>query len=206
MRTRQPPSVAAWFLEHLSASRNDALAGDLSEEYQRGRSRWWYWKQVWIAILVSFFAEIRAHSLLAVRAVATGWAVWYLYSHFISLGVSWLLQPLEYSYPFAFGHVTPVVSVWWIVWLSVRAGSGWIVAKLHRNHATAMVMAFSASVLLWKLQMIPWTMHLALVSTGWDRYRQELIVNLMGITFPSLCILLGGLSGERSENRKESAG
>jgi signal peptidase I len=52
-RTR-PPIVATWLLERLGDKyRRDALTGDLLEEYQRGRSNAWYWRQVLCALIAS---------------------------------------------------------------------------------------------------------------------------------------------------------
>jgi len=47
MTAAKPPKAARWLLEHLGSSRmNDALIGDLSERYRKGRTRRWYWRQV----------------------------------------------------------------------------------------------------------------------------------------------------------------
>jgi hypothetical protein len=202
MRSRQAPATATWLLERFHCgSRSDSLTGDLIEEYQRGRSRVWYWKQVVIAIVVSFCTGIRAHSLLTLRAMATGWAVWYSYASL----KSWLFsqaffQTLAYKLPLAFGHA-PGGLVWWIARLSVWAGSGWLVARLHRDHATTMVLAFTASVFLWKLQILPWTCHLVVDAIGDPRYRLELLTEMMGIILPPLCILLGGLFGAGAQGQ-----
>ena len=52
MKSPQPPAVATWLLLHFASEQNrDALAGDLIEEYRRGRSESWYWRQVLIAIV-----------------------------------------------------------------------------------------------------------------------------------------------------------
>ena len=46
-----PPRVATWLLQHLGPRYQcDSLAGDLFEEYQQGRSRTWYWRQVIVAV------------------------------------------------------------------------------------------------------------------------------------------------------------
>jgi hypothetical protein len=46
MTERKPPSLAAWLLEWLGVSdANEPLVGDLTEEFQNGRSAAWYWRQ-----------------------------------------------------------------------------------------------------------------------------------------------------------------
>ena len=53
-RMRVPPRLAAWLLLSLgSGPFADALAGDLSEEFQRGRSGYWYWRQVAVALFLA---------------------------------------------------------------------------------------------------------------------------------------------------------
>jgi hypothetical protein len=80
VKPMQPPTAATWLLNKFGCA-NDALKGDLVEEYGRGRSRAWYWRQVLIAIAIGFSTEVIAHKLLALRAVITGWAVFYLLEH-----------------------------------------------------------------------------------------------------------------------------
>ena len=53
MTLRIPPRLAMWLLKHLGPSyRGESLAGDLFEEYQRDRTRAWYWRQTAAAILI----------------------------------------------------------------------------------------------------------------------------------------------------------
>jgi len=53
MKHPEPPIVATRLLEMLaSGPHDDALAGDLVEQYRQGRSAGWYWRQVLSAILV----------------------------------------------------------------------------------------------------------------------------------------------------------
>jgi hypothetical protein len=74
------PKVATWLLKRLNSTpNNDALIGDLVEQYLQGRSRLWYWKQAFLAIVVSLEREISKHPVLTLRAVASGWAVIFLY-------------------------------------------------------------------------------------------------------------------------------
>jgi len=60
MRPKNPPTIATWMLEHLTLGRqNEALAGDLLEDFRRGRPATWYWRQVLVAIVVGFAPELR---------------------------------------------------------------------------------------------------------------------------------------------------
>lgn len=64
MKREKPPAVARWILEHLvPGKKNDALAGDLLEEFRRGRSSTWYWRQVLSAFAVGCTQELRANWL-----------------------------------------------------------------------------------------------------------------------------------------------
>lgn len=83
MNARRPPSVAVWLLDRFGyTDENPALAGDILEEFQRGRSAAWYWRQAfmamargsrrrtrfvriyWLALLAGFAAELPAGYLL----------------------------------------------------------------------------------------------------------------------------------------------
>lgn len=47
MSERVPPKLASWLLRHGgSPFYGESLEGDLFEQYQEGRSRAWYWRQV----------------------------------------------------------------------------------------------------------------------------------------------------------------
>jgi hypothetical protein len=70
MRRREPPSLATWMLEHLTpAGRDEALGGDLLEEFRRGRSEGWYWWQVLSACSVAWLNSLRARGSLLVFAL-----------------------------------------------------------------------------------------------------------------------------------------
>jgi hypothetical protein len=53
MRASRPPRLADWLLFRLaSGSKRHSLVGDLNEQYERGRSSLWYWRQAAKAIIL----------------------------------------------------------------------------------------------------------------------------------------------------------
>jgi hypothetical protein len=77
MNRFDPPYLATWMLEHwMLGSSNNALAGDLLEEFRSGRAgrtRAWYWRQVIVAIAISCSREILNHRSVMLFAVM--WSV-----------------------------------------------------------------------------------------------------------------------------------
>lgn len=158
MTPKQPPVVATWLLRHLGSSpNNDAVLGDLAEEYSR-KGAMWYWRQVLKAIPVSAFREARGHKWMAARAVVVGLAVWTVFvgfymrptlngrlTYFGSTVIdeykiptiaspSYLLwAPVALSAVVSFKPSNPVVFRLWIqilLPLTVWAICGWIVARV----------------------------------------------------------------------------
>jgi hypothetical protein len=75
MNRQGPPIFATWLLQHLGDPyRREALIGDLIEEYRRGRSNAWYWRQVSFAALAGGLSALR-RKLPALRAVLAWWCV-----------------------------------------------------------------------------------------------------------------------------------
>lgn len=71
MRHSDPPRIATWLLEHWTpGARNDALAGDLLEEFRSGRTGAWYWRQVLTAIALGCVQEILNHRTMLLYAAA----------------------------------------------------------------------------------------------------------------------------------------
>jgi hypothetical protein len=192
MRSSQPPVVATWVLTRF-CNRNEVLAGDLVEEYARGRTVVWYWRQVVMAILVGCGSEIRMHKLLTVRAVITGWAALILSSYLITL-------PLYKLYSRALGALGlgPLWFWWWhyytypIVFLPCVGGflSGWLVARFHRTYRVAMVTMYVLSV---ALARFPEFFRLATNSVSNSRFVPYLVNYLLIESLFVVSILLGGL-------------
>ena len=145
MKRSQPPVLATWLLEHARFSTTDgAIAGDLLEEFHRGRSAAWYWRQVLAAIVVGCASEARHHRVLAIRAILITWAANY--------GDLLLGRRVLYE---LFGNrrlpgLTIQLAMWAICFLG-GATSGLIVALLHRRYRNAMLLTSAGALLGWAL-------------------------------------------------------
>jgi hypothetical protein len=72
MTPMPPPFLATWLLEHLiPGPRNEALAGDLLEEFSGGRPASWYWRQALAVLLLAC-----SRQLLNNRGVLMFTALW----------------------------------------------------------------------------------------------------------------------------------
>jgi len=69
-----PPSLATKLLEAFVSQRtSQPLVGDLIEQYARGRSRAWYWRQVFLAVVISAYREVRMRKLQTISAILIGY-------------------------------------------------------------------------------------------------------------------------------------
>ena len=83
---RQPPGLAVLMVSRL-APFHESIDGDLLEDFQRGRSSLWYWRQAVWTILWTVSMELRRDPLQAVRMICTGmgltgllrWLFWKLW-------------------------------------------------------------------------------------------------------------------------------
>lgn len=186
-----PPRLADRLLVHLlPTSRTDTLVGDLHEQYQRGRSRLWYWRQVIEALVLSLTADLRSHQLLTLRGLALGWAILLFGDLFVLRPLwrldHWLFMSGLVSHYAAFsGPVSTALLV-----ALVGAGCGWTVGRTHRACAVPIAFAFALSVEAYATMVLAWWFvpHLTVV------YWPGVVVRLSLTTILApLSILIGGL-------------
>ena len=108
----KPRAVPTWLLRNLGL--DDAVVGDLVEQYQSGRSTRWVWRQA----LIATFVMARKHAVLTIGAVVLGWAAVWLFFGFVGAQ----LARLD-SYLIAKGLVEPYSAAWWL--RGVVCGSWW---------------------------------------------------------------------------------
>jgi len=119
-----PPHIATWMLEHWTPGlRNDALAGDLLEQFRSGRSDRavaWYWRQVFAAIASGCIREILNHRSAIFFAVL--WSMvspsWVVLStnvevHSRALGLMWQMDwPWSSICAIALSFSTSLLFIW----------------------------------------------------------------------------------------------
>jgi hypothetical protein len=137
----QPPAAATWLLERFTA--DEALVGDLIEQYWH-RSPIWYWKQALSAIIVGTSEEIASHKWLTVRALTIGYTVWFVLINLLLHGfvAPWLNRWMATTESVVARVSTAGVPL--VVYFAVMFGNGWVIARLHRPHQNAMVLAYVA--------------------------------------------------------------
>ena len=189
MTTKRPPKLAGWLLKHFDSAADDALLGDLAEQYANKDRPMWYWRQVIGAILVNLFKEIRHNKWFVVRGLLTGWAVWIVFNKTVP-GLAdviaygpWATSPIAAEfrnlYPFIYRVPLPFL---------VGMLSGWLVGRFHRTHRTAVVLLFAASMLL----MYLWLFGAFILYVRPVYGSLALVPVILGAAASLLGILLGG--------------
>ena len=115
-----PPWMPLWLLEHLTPpEREDALAGDLLEEFRNGRTNGWFWRQAlgaWLAAWVQYVA--RRRSLLLFVLLWSGLApAWTAVIDRVEQGARTLSLSM---------NVSPTGLVGLMLWLSLQLLFLWV--------------------------------------------------------------------------------
>jgi hypothetical protein len=152
----RPPSLATWLLQRFDV--NDSVVGDLVERFQRRPSVVWYWRQTLTTISVTLRHDIWTHRLLAVRALAIGWAAPWLLLAMLRTPVrnlssligkpiwNWTIENgFDGVRILWFGGLGGVGGPVFLTILVVFATTGWIVGRFHRTHHAALVTLYAAS-------------------------------------------------------------
>jgi hypothetical protein len=140
------PALAIVLLNRLGP-RDQSLVGDVYEEYEAGRSRAWFWRQVIAAVACAAVVDIRSAPRRTAAAVTIGWAVAaavFLFGDRIAGGLASFFWQWSREAAYAGG-------AWWPFYVAATfvtyAGFGLsavIVARAN-DHRPAMLLAYVAS-------------------------------------------------------------
>jgi len=127
MRARTAPFFAEWILRHFAAGpHSDVIAGDLLEHYRNGRTRSWYWFQVFTAIFEGVYSDVRDNTLVVFRAITAGMLVLFLWNQVIlPVLLQWVWLPLFSGPPF--NPKTMWVDV--LIYAAIVVFSGSVIAR-----------------------------------------------------------------------------
>jgi hypothetical protein len=204
MNASTPPRLATALLERLGP-RDEALIGDLVEEYRSGRSSAWYWGQVLTAIVIGTASEVRAHKLVAVRVFAIGWIVGWVYSRYVS---PWIFSAVYTALQFDQFLFTTGLVKWFYLYglgfpgifldfawpLTIAVGwfaNGWLVGRLHRGYGPSMVLAYFACVTIVFVLQVTWAAATSSIQAIPEILAYESTAFMVGC----VPVLLGGLWG-----------
>jgi hypothetical protein len=201
----RPPRFAGRLLKRLVPGQDhDVLLGDLNEEYQRGRSKTWYFLQILAAIVVGSWKDLRAHKIVAARAVATGiiaqllaveallWLRDVQTGGGLMLRGTWIGLPWYWHYPYyrstSFAVVTELEHIACYMLI------GWLIVRLHRGHGVTMLFAFCSLVFALRLGNL---VQLALLPVPTWHLRDLSYALVNGQIREWLVLLLGGYLATR---------
>jgi hypothetical protein len=148
MTTNKPPAFATWLWKHFGCGPNqNALLGDLTEQYLQKGNALWYWRQVLKAIPISVLKEVREHRQIAARAIVAGLAIWTLFIV--------MIYPL-FTSPFFGGNTVgvdiqplhPIGSAWSVLWAPVLMPTG---LSPSNPFAFVALMQIALPLLVWTL-------------------------------------------------------
>ena len=196
---KRPPVVATWLLLRLATHRsNEALVGDLTEEFQHRPSRLWYWRQALAAVFVSWWEDVRAHKLLTLRALALGTFLPWLYFRYAYYPAAhfdeWLFASGFFDH--FVGWPYPRVAEW-IAGTVGSCGSFWLVGRFHRPSMVVVVYLFV--LLIGDVPRLAW-----IYSSGYPRVLFSVIPGALTVfTLFRLPMLIVGLWAAQAQARPD---
>lgn len=150
MKSRRPPALAQTLLEWVDPA-NDALHGDLLEEFAAGRSRPWYWRQVLAAAGVAVVRPVRAHGLSGLEPAMLGLIMLFMlgfYAVFVVNVTDWLLRVDGV-------RVLSLLPAWLSQWPAAAPAlallAGWLTGRVVSaggDHRVVRVVGFGATTML----------------------------------------------------------
>jgi hypothetical protein len=163
MKPAASTAIAGWLLEHFTFGLDsEALAGDLREELQSGRSANWYRRQVMAAIAVGIIKKSRDYALPMLFSIA--WSIFY---PAWQLCLTWLLCVTQFmperwtaiDWPYStalhgIGELTPALLFLWLglfVYLMLRTerASGFSKLRLLASLSISLNIFLITAIALW---------------------------------------------------------
>ena len=189
-----PPRLADWLLLRLVyGPRRQSLIGDLHEQYERGRSAPWYWRQSIKAILAGVWSDLRWHPAELTHALCAGLGALVLYNLLIVSPAWWLIERIALDHELL-RRIWVFPWAWWPIALIAGWISGRVVMRFHSERLGAALFLLLLSQVVTNL---PRLFSLSADAWGYPNYRPQLWFQIVTVMVPSVGILIGGLSDLR---------
>ena len=187
-----PPRLARLLLDWLAPG-NDALRGDLDEEFAAGRGSRWYWRQVVALVAQEGTLRVRGRAIHRIENWVTGFITLTLvafYAVFVVNVTDWLLRfegfRILTRLPDAFGAVNGVAP---LLALALGAAVGRLIYAGHLGHRVLAIVVFGGTTMLCAATAL----KAASVAAGGAPFLPDLIPQV-GATAMFVLGLLGGVS------------
>lgn len=186
MRTSSPPVIASWILHRFGPMpQTETIAGDLAEQYQLGRSRFWYWREVTTAIIRGTWSEVQQHGLLLLAAVASAWILSVIWHWFVTPAQYLLLQRYVFH-----GQARPqqIPLLGLLLDGPVAMAMSWTAARVARRCRITAVLSVAATGLAvsgwsaWQNAQVVWPESFHYHFHIWDFWAVPLITLLVLLT------------------------
>ena len=159
MNSNMPPRLATALLRRLAPG-EEALTGDLQEDYGSGRSPGWYWWQVGAAIALTAWRDLQHQKIAALGAIVVAVSVYLalaISGAEIVNDISRALTPHVPRWTLDYFVYQTCVGILWILIASWAIGV--LTMALNRSHGTVALIALLLYVTLveyprWTL--LPW--------------------------------------------------
>jgi len=211
---RRPPVLPLWILTRFGVA-DDALSGDLVQEFAAGRSRTWLWRQSLAAVWLRAWRDVAAQPVRAIKSVTIGWALllllFWLFGDPMADGLAGLVFDWDRQLAYA-GE-----QQWWPFWIaagivsySVLALSGYAVAALSRR-APALLLVYVTTI---EMGLVISAVAIAVLTARWGQVPvPHLLFYFVSVGLPHhlfragfllapLLALLGGLAAGRASDRR----
>jgi hypothetical protein len=205
MSARASRLLAGILSRQIKGYRAESLVGDLTEQYLQGRSASWYWRQVLLAVITSYFRLLRMHGISFLGALALGAGGVQMC---IAL-VQWMSDVVWHRELATFGTGLTAADLqsmehmlFWVAWTPLTAAIygalGRLIAAIHSAHPKLVISAFTAFILLSRL---PWTIRLFLVYGNDGEFFSDAVQDLVATLICTAGAWLGCLWHLRAERR-----
>jgi hypothetical protein len=205
VNSRTPGLLVGVLLRQIRGYRAESLIGDLSEEYIKGRSALWYWRQVLLAVIAGYLRLLRIHGLSFFGAVALGAGGVQICIALVQRmsDVVWQRELATFGAGLTAEDLQSVEHLlFWTAWTPLTAVTygilGRLISALHRAHPKWVVGIFTAFILLSRL---PWTIRLFIVFGDDSQYVSYPVQDLIATLICVAGAWLGYVSHLRAERR-----